>query len=69
MLIAYEDRRFYDHIGTDPLAMLRAVYQLVTNGEIVFGGSTLSMQVARLIEPRKHRTVFAKLADCLCDAA
>ncbi|MGE0338477.1 MAG: penicillin-binding protein 1C [Xanthobacteraceae bacterium] len=63
MLIAYEDRRFYDHIGTDPLAMLRAVYQLVTNGEIVSGGSTLSMQVARLIEPRKHRTVFAKLAE------
>ncbi len=63
MLIAYEDRRFHSHIGTDPIAMLRAVYQLVTNGEIVSGGSTLSMQVARLIEPRKHRTIFAKLVE------
>ncbi|HRF07143.1 MAG TPA: penicillin-binding protein 1C [Xanthobacteraceae bacterium] len=63
MLIAYEDRRFYDHFGTDPLAMLRAVYQLVTNGEIVSGGSTLSMQVARLIEPRKQRTIAAKVAE------
>jgi penicillin-binding protein 1C len=63
MLIAYEDRRFHSHIGTDPLAMLRAVYQLVTNGEIVSGGSTLSMQVARLLEPRKSRTIFAKLSE------
>jgi penicillin-binding protein 1C len=63
MLIAYEDRRFHSHIGTDPLAMLRAIYQLATNGEIVSGGSTLSMQVARLLEPRKQRTVFAKLAE------
>lgn len=63
MLIAYEDRRFHSHIGTDPLALIRATYQLVTNGEIVSGGSTLSMQVARLIEPRKSRTLFAKLAE------
>jgi penicillin-binding protein 1C len=63
MLIAYEDRRFHSHIGTDPLAMLRAIYQLVTNGEIVSGGSTLSMQVARLLEPRKSRTIFAKLSE------
>ncbi len=63
MLIAYEDRRFRDHIGFDPLALLRATYQLVANGEIVSGGSTLSMQVARLIEPRKHRTLYAKLAE------
>ncbi|MBY0531726.1 MAG: transglycosylase domain-containing protein, partial [Xanthobacteraceae bacterium] len=63
MLIAYEDRRFRDHIGVDPLALLRATYQLVTNGEIVSGGSTLSMQVARLIDPRKNRTLIAKLAE------
>lgn len=63
MLVAYEDRRYRDHFGVDPLALTRAVWQLVTNGEIVSGGSTLSMQVARLIEPRKHRTLFAKLAE------
>ncbi len=63
MLIAYEDRRFRDHIGVDPLALFRAMVQLVTNGEIVSGGSTLSMQVARLIQPRKNRTFAAKLAE------
>ena len=65
MLLAYEDRRFRDHIGVDPLALLRATWQLITNGEIVSGGSTLSMQVARLIEPRKQRTLTAKLAEIM----
>ncbi len=50
MLIAYEDKRFYRHSGVDPRAMLRAVSQAVTNGEVVSGGSTLTMQVARLLE-------------------
>ena len=52
MLLAYEDQRFYDHRGIDPLALLRAAGQFVGNGRIVSGASTLSMQVARLIEPR-----------------
>ncbi|QND49249.1 penicillin-binding protein 1C [Rhizobium lusitanum] len=61
MLVAYEDRRFYDHHGVDPMAFGRAFLQLVTHGRIVSGGSTLSMQVARLIEPRGERSVTAKL--------
>jgi penicillin-binding protein 1C len=61
MLIAYEDRRFYDHGGIDSLAIGRAAFQLVTNGRIVSGASTLSMQVARLIEPRETRSISAKL--------
>ncbi|MBW6424074.1 penicillin-binding protein 1C [Rhizobium sp. XQZ8] len=61
MLVAYEDRRFYDHGGIDPLAIGRAALQLLTNGRIVSGASTLSMQVARLIEPRENRTFSAKL--------
>uniref|UniRef100_UPI003AA81155 transglycosylase domain-containing protein n=1 Tax=Thalassospira alkalitolerans TaxID=1293890 RepID=UPI003AA81155 len=50
MLIAYEDKRFYSHHGVDPLAMLRATAQAVRHGEIISGGSTLTMQVARLLE-------------------
>lgn len=50
MLIAYEDKRFYSHAGVDLTAMLRATYQALTQGEIVSGGSTLTMQVARLLE-------------------
>ncbi len=61
MLLAYEDQRFYDHRGIDPLALLRAAGQFVGNGRIVSGASTLSMQVARLIEPRDGRSLLAKL--------
>ncbi len=61
MLIAYEDQRFRDHTGIDPRAMGRAAVQLASHGRIISGGSTLSMQVARLIEPRTERSFFAKL--------
>ena len=50
MLIAYEDKRFYRHQGVDPLAALRAVAQAAWNGQVISGGSTLTMQVARLLE-------------------
>src|SRR6185312_7703895 len=60
ILFAYEDKRFLAHRGVDPLAFLRAVGQLVRNGHHISGASTLTMQVARLLEPRE-RTVLAKL--------
>lgn len=50
MLVAYEDRRFYHHAGVDPWAVLRAAGQAISQGRIVSGGSTLTMQVARLLE-------------------
>ncbi|WP_420409363.1 penicillin-binding protein 1C [Hoeflea sp.] len=62
MLIAYEDRRFRSHFGIDPLAMVRAFKQLIMNGgRIVSGGSTITMQLARLIEPRNERSIAAKI--------
>lgn len=61
MLIAYEDARFTRHSGVDALALLRAAGQLMTSGGIVSGGSTLTMQVARLLEPREERSFTAKL--------
>ena len=60
-LLAYEDKRFYQHRGIDPFAMMRAAFQLVTHGRIVSGGSTLTMQVARLLEPRQKRSLDAKI--------
>jgi len=60
MLIAYEDKRFRHHPGVDGLALLRAAGQLAVNGRIVSGGSTLSMQLARLIEPRQSRSLGRK---------
>ena len=50
MLVAYEDKRFFLHSGVDPLAMVRATWQALREGEVVSGGSTLTMQVARLLE-------------------
>ncbi|HEY3030768.1 MAG TPA: penicillin-binding protein 1C [Bradyrhizobium sp.] len=61
LLLAYEDRRFYSHGGVDPLALGRAAFQLVNRGHIVSGGSTITMQLARLMEPRRERSVYAKL--------
>jgi penicillin-binding protein 1C len=61
LLIAYEDKRFRDHAGVDPAALLRAAGQIVARRHIVSGGSTLTMQVARLLEPRSERSLGAKL--------
>src|ERR1700723_3131544 len=61
LLLAYEDRRFRSHAGVDPFALGRAAMQLVTRGHIVSGGSTIPMQLARLMEPRRERSVHAKL--------
>ena len=61
LLLAYEDRRFYSHSGVDPFALGRAALQLITRGHIVSGGSTITMQLARLMEPRRERSVYAKL--------
>jgi len=61
MLFAYEDARFWEHSGVDGRALVRAAWQWATRLHIVSGGSTLSMQVARLIEPREERSLLAKL--------
>lgn len=51
-LLTYEDRWFWQHPGVNPIAALRAVGQGLRHGRVVSGASTLSMQVARLIEPQ-----------------
>lgn len=53
-VLGYEDRWFRWHPGINPLAMARALTQWLGHGELVSGASTLSMQVARLIEPIPH---------------
>ena len=61
-LVAIEDRRFWWHPGVDPLALARAAVQDLRAGRIVSGGSTLTMQAARLLEPRP-RTWRSKLIE------
>lgn len=61
-LVALEDRRFWSHDGVDPIALVRAAASDVAHVRRVSGGSTLTMQLARLLEPRP-RTLPSKLAD------
>ncbi len=61
MLLAIEDRRFRAHAGVDPRALLRAAWQFVRDQQIVSGGSTLTMQVARLLDGRSTRQIAGKL--------
>jgi membrane carboxypeptidase/penicillin-binding protein PbpC len=68
LLFAYEDKRFYSHHGIDPLALSRAALQLGSRGRIVSGGSTITMQLARLMEPRRERSVYAKLRQMVSGA-
>jgi penicillin-binding protein 1C len=63
-LLGYEDRWFQWHPGVNPLALVRATGQALWHGEIVSGGSTLTMQVARLIEPGS-RSAFGKVRQML----
>lgn len=59
-LIQYEDRWFWDHPGVNPFSVLRAAWQDLTSGRVVSGGSTLTMQVARLLDPHP-RTFGGKI--------
>lgn len=65
MLLAYEDKRFFSHSGVDARAIARAAWQAVRSGRIVSGGSTLTMQVARLIDGGGTRTAGGKLRQLL----
>ncbi len=60
LLLAFEDQRFWSHTGVDPWAILRAAKQLLSNRRIVSGASTLTMQVARLVDRKHERTAGGK---------
>jgi len=63
-LIAIEDARFWWHPGVDPIAIARASVSYVRAGRVTQGGSTITMQLARLLEPRP-RTIRSKLIEIL----
>jgi len=63
-LIAIEDERFWFHPGFDPIALARASVSYVRAGRVTQGGSTITMQLARLLEPRP-RTIGSKLIEIL----
>lgn len=61
----YEDRRFYQHPGVDPLAVLRAIRLNLGQGEVVSGASTLTMQVVRLSRGNPPRTFAEKALEAM----
>lgn len=63
-LILIEDKRFFRHLGVDPLAVSRALIDLGRFGHVTSGASTITMQTARLLEPRP-RTVGSKLIEMI----
>ncbi len=61
-IIAAEDKNFYRHSGVDYAAVLRALWQNLRSGEVVSGASTITLQLARLLEPAQ-RTLPNKLRE------
>lgn len=62
--ITFEDKRYFSHLGVDPLAFMKAIFTNLKAGKRIRGGSTIPMQVARLVHPKK-RTYFNKLIEIL----
>jgi penicillin-binding protein 1C len=62
-IIEFEDRRFYNHLGIDPVGIGRAIQQNFKEGAIVSGGSTINMQVIRMARKGKSRNIFQKLIE------
>jgi len=63
--LAAEDDQFWTHYGVDPLALMAAVYELVTTGTKTRGGSTITMQVARNFFLSSEKTYSRKLNEIL----
>jgi penicillin-binding protein 1C len=63
-LMAYEDARFRWHPGVDPIAVARAMLQNISGGRVVSGGSTLTMQLVRIAEPRRRR-LWSKVVEAV----
>lgn len=64
-IITYEDRRYYMHPGVDPLAMARAAKLNLQRGKVVSGGSTITMQLARIARGNPKRTFPEKMVEMI----
>ncbi len=64
-IIEFEDRRFEKHWGVDPWGIARAIEQNIRNGEVVSGGSTLTMQTIRMSRGLRKRNVLNKIIEAI----
>ena len=62
-LLLFEDEHFYDHPGVNPLSMARALWQNITERRVVSGGSTLTMQLTRMMRDDRKRSIGNKLIE------
>ena len=62
-LIQFEDEYFYQHLGINPISLLRATYQNITSGSVHSGGSTITMQVVRMSKNNPPRTIWEKIKE------
>ncbi len=63
-LLTHEDKYFYSHFGVNPLSIIRAAFSNLKEGRVVSGGSTITMQLARMIE-RRERNLWSKIIEAL----
>jgi len=64
-IVQFEDRYFYYHFGFNPVSFYRAMVQNISERKIVSGGSTITMQVVRLMRKGKNRTIFEKMIEVI----
>lgn len=64
-IVAFEDKHFYFHPGINPFSIARALYQNIKEKRIVSGGSTISMQVIRLMRKGQDRTIPEKIIEVI----
>ena len=62
-LLTYEDKRFFRHPGVDPVAIVRAMRINLSRGKVVSGGSTITMQLARIARGNRDRTLYEKMVE------
>lgn len=63
LLMNYEDKNFFRHAGVNPFSIMRASVQLISNMKVISGASTITMQVAKLLEKRP-RNIISKIIEC-----
>lgn len=64
-ILTFEDRKFYYHWGIDPMAVARATIINIRAGHVVEGGSTITMQIARMADGNQSRTFWQKITEAL----